>query len=191
MMVSVDMQDGIVFLENIDHILVIGKPLTQRVMRHRHHLLARTVAFGEFLVEPNDVFFLHGPVAHLHVRAGRITYKYIITRLNDEAVVFPKVRNSLASAFRPVGLVVARNEEIGHPQRLEFVVYVLQLGVGTHIGHVAGDDHKVIIRFIHTLDSLRKILIRRRAGRDVRIGKHRYTQRIAHLYLRPKSQTHK
>ena len=105
-------------------------------MSHRHHFLARTITFGEFLVEPNDVFLLDRPVAHLQIRAGRITYKYIITRLDDEAVVFPKIDDGFAGTFRPVGLVVARNEEIGHLQRLELVIYVLQLGIGSHIGYV-------------------------------------------------------
>lgn len=160
-------------------------------MSHRHHFLARTITFGEFLVEPNDVFLLDRPVAHLQIRAGRITYKYIITRLDDEAVVFPKIDDGFAGTFRPVGLVVARNEEIGHLQRLELVIYVLQLGIGSHIGYVAGDNHKVISRFVHILDGLCEILVRYRAGRNVHIGKHRYTQCITHLDLCPKSQTHK
>ena len=112
-------------------------------------------------VEPLHSLLRHKSRSHTHIRTAVAAYK-TPSFLDERKVLIAKhFQESIAAAFRPVGIVIALHHIIRHTQRIHHAFGDSDLLIGTEIRDIASEKHEIQrVRLVYISQARAEVLYR-------------------------------
>ncbi len=140
MPVSPDDEPGADPFQFTGHIEVVEHRRVQRIVVDKDRLLA-----GRELLEPLQAFLREQGGSHPHVGPAVAAYEPPPLAVKREAFIPEDIPKGVATAFRPLGIMVSGHDIILASQGIQHFLDSGDLLIGTEFGEVAPHQHKIQI----------------------------------------------